>query len=292
MSILRNLNKKILHKYIYEDWNIGIADQDDELEVRNVRWMKHSYKDRWFADPFLFEENERTYIILAEECRHGCKGRLVRLTVDKKNFQLVENEVILDLSTHLSFPNILEVEGTRYIYPENSTAGNTKYYNYGSALKLAGTLSDVGLADPVIVPHNDDFYLLATLPEQCNGNILTVFKSKDPLGNYKIIQEIKFSDNIARRAGNVFEYKGELISPAQVCNSAYGEGVSLQKLTFNTNGINLREIKRMMPPTREYPEGFHTFNVFRDSQNNPKVIIDGYRFGSPWLHNLYFKLRR
>lgn len=41
-----------------------------------------------------------------------------------------------------------------------------------------------------------------------------------------------------------------------------------------------------IPPTKMYSEGFHTFNVFGD-----KVVIDGYRYGSKFLHDLYFKIR-
>ena len=55
MSII----KRILQKYVYQDWNIAIAERNDDLSLKNIRWMKHNYKDRWFADPFIIDDKRR-----------------------------------------------------------------------------------------------------------------------------------------------------------------------------------------------------------------------------------------
>lgn len=283
-----NIIRKFLRKYVYQDWNIGIADIADDLSPINIQWMKHNYKDRWFADPFILEETDDSYVILAEECMHEQqKGRLARLTVDKKECRLIKNETILELPTHLSFPNIIRIGNDVMVYPENAGGGNTKIYKYGASLKYQGVLSRLPLADAVIAKFADSYYIFATIGENCNGNLLQVYKSQKPLGDYTAFSEIQFPDNIARRAGNLFEFNNSLISPAQVCNKAYGEGVSLQRVELNNGIFEFTEIKRMYPPTKAYPEGFHTFNVFGN-----KVVIDGYRYGSKFLHDLYFKVRK
>lgn len=284
-----NIIRKILHKYVYPDWNIAIAEWNDDLSLRNIRWLKHNYNDRWFADPFMIDDTEDAYIVLVEEYMHSTRlGRLARLTVSKKDFILLKNETILDLKTHLSFPNPIVRGGKIYVYPENSSAGNTKYYSYGSGLNLEGELSELPLADATITEIKGQYYIFATIGKECNGNNLRVFKSNDPLSGYLEYQQIRFHENIARRAGNVFEWNDQLISPAQVCNNDYGEGVSLQVIEENDGKISLKEIKRMMPPSKDYPEGFHTYNVYKDNI----VVIDGYRYGSKFLHNLYFKIRK
>lgn len=284
-----NMYRKFLIKYVLQDWNIAIAEKNEDLSLKEIRWMKHSYKDRWFADPFIIDDTKDSYIILAEEYMHPTRiGRLARLTVSKEDCSLLNNETILDLSTHLSFPNYIELDGKVFIYPENGAAGNTKYYAYGKILEYKGQLSALPLADATVVTLNGNYYILATLGEECNGNNLRVYKSKSPLSGYKESQQIQFKDNTARRAGNVFEYNGQLISPAQICNKDYGEGVSLQVMEEQNGQISLKEIKRMMPPTKEYPEGFHTYNVYKEHV----VAIDGYRYGCKFLHNLYFKIRK
>lgn len=281
--------RKFLIKYVLQDWNIAIAQKNDDFSLKEIKWMKHTFKDRWFADPFIVGDTEDAYIVLAEEYMHKTRlGRLARLTVSKEDCILLKNETILDIPTHLSFPNTIAVEGNVYIYPENGAAGNTKYYKYGQELKMEGVLSEFPLSDATIAEINGQYYILATLGEECNGDNLRVYKSDSPLNGYKECQQIRFSDNIARRAGNVFVCNGQLISPAQVCNNDYGEGVSLQVMEEKNGQISLKEIKRMMPPTKDYPEGFHTYNVYK----NDVVVIDGYRYGSKFLHNVYFKIRK
>ncbi len=287
MLNIKSIIRKFLIRYVYQDWNIAIADIADDLTPININWMKHEYNDRWFADPFIISETNDTYIILAEECMHDTqKGRLARLTVTKDECHLVNNETILELPTHLSFPNSIKVDDKLFIYPENASGENTKYYCYGNELEVSGILSELPLADAVIAEIDGSFYMFATMGEQCNGNTLLIFRSDNPVSGYKKLTEIKFQDNVARRAGNVFKHNGMIISPAQICNNDYGEGVSLQAVSIE-NGIPVfNEIKRMYPQTKDYPEGFHTYNVFGN-----KIVIDGYRYGSRLLHNLYFKIR-
>lgn len=286
---IKNYIKSLLYKYVYQDWNIAIAERDENLDLHNIKWLKHTYKDRWFADPFIIDDTDEAYIVLVEEYMHSTRlGRLARLTVSKKDCLLIKNETILDLKTHLSFPNPILVNGKIYVYPENGAAGKTKYYTYGKELDLKGVLSELPLADATITKISGHYYILATLGKECNGDKLRIYKSYSPLTDYVDCQQIRFPDNIARRAGNVFEWNGQLISPAQVCNNDYGEGVSLQVLEERYGQISLKEIKRMMPPTKDYPEGFHTYNVYKDNV----VVIDGYRYGCKFLHNLYFKIRK
>ena len=118
---------------------------------------------------------------------------------------------------------------------------------------------------------------------------MSVFSSKEPISGYQKIQEIEFPDNIARRAGNVFCWKENLISPAQVCNKYYGEGLSFQQIEMKEGKISLKEIKRMYPKGKMLSPGFHTWNLLPVSP--AKVVVDGYRFGNRHFHDFYFKIR-
>lgn len=283
-----NIIKKFLNRYVYQDWNIAIADISEDLTPINIKWLKHDYHDRWFADPFIINETEDTYILLVEECLHSTmRGRIARLIVTKEDFRLLKNETILDLSTHLSFPNPIKINNVTYIYPENAMSGSTKYYRYDSILTDGSELSRLPLADPVIFNMGEHYYLLATMGDSCNGNVLQIYKSDSPFGGFEEVQDFVFADNIARRGGNVFRWHNRIISPAQICNNNYGEGLSLQEITSDNGQLTFSEIKRLKPLSKAYPEGFHTYKVYGD-----KVIIDGYRYGSPFLHKLYFTLRR
>ena len=286
--MFKKILKQFLTKYVYSDWNIAIADISENLEPVNVKWLKHNYNDRWFADPFIISEDSETLIILVEEYLFSKeKGRIARLTINKDTCEIINNETLLELSTHLSFPNYFKYGNITYLYPENAKAGITQYYRYGNTLIQCGILSHIPFADPVITDNNGRYYLLATTGEKCNGNILEVYESENIFGEYTKIQQITFKEDIARRAGNIFEFNGKQISPAQINNKDYGEGLSFQQLEFTDGKISLNEFKRLYPLKGNYPDGLHTFNVFGN-----KVAIDGYRYRSKLLRKLYVKIRR
>ncbi len=279
--------RKFLFKYVYQQWNIAIADIGENFIPTNIKWMKHDYTDRWFADPFIIDDTKDNYIVLAEEyLRDALKGRLVRLTLSKTDCKLQNNETILELPTHLSFPNFIDVDGVRYIYPENGKSGMTSYYEYGVLLRNPKVLFPHPIADAIIYHSDNKYYLLYTNDVECNGNRLQISVSDNPLSGYTHFQTVEFADNTARRAGNIFEWKGRIISPAQISNNNYGEGLSLQELSFENGDICLKEFARMSPQTKRYSKGFHTYNVYKSI-----VVIDGYRYGNNLLHSLYFSLR-
>ena len=169
--MLKRFLNKFLTYYVYRDWNIAIADISEDLDPVNVKWMKHNYRDRWFADPFVISETDDCYIVLVEECMHASgRGRIARLHVTKDTCELVKNETILDLPTHLSFPNFVINQTTTYLYPENASAGNTRYYRYGDVLDCCGIMTDEPLADAVMVEHQNEYYILATKGGDCNGS--------------------------------------------------------------------------------------------------------------------------
>ena len=289
---MKSLLKEYQSRLIDARWNIGIAETNDDLTIRNIRYIKHNHKfnESWFADPFVIEETDRDYIILAEEMLvDKSRGRIVRLTVNKTDMELSDFDVLLDLDTHLSFPNYIKTEDGVFIYPENGASGELSFYRYGKTLEKCGKVLEEAVFDSTIFSVEGSYYLLATEVANPNGNVLSVFVSGKPLSGYRKIQEISFSDNIARRAGNVFMNRGRLISPAQVCNKYYGEGLSFQEITVKDGRLSLEETKRMFPQGKMLSPGFHTWNFLPVSRN--KVVVDGYRFGSKFFHDFYFKIR-
>ena len=86
-----NLKRKFQIGY----WNVGIIENciQDIMEGKQyrIRWVRHRYIDRFFADPFLYKVDAENYYILAEELIFSKgKGTIVLLTVDKKTMRLIE----------------------------------------------------------------------------------------------------------------------------------------------------------------------------------------------------------
>ena len=91
--------KQLSQRYKIYDYNIGLikATPTDVIfgnfDLCSVHWLKHKYRDRMFADPFILKETDDTLEILAEEALFlGGAATLVKLTVCTKTFQLVRRK--------------------------------------------------------------------------------------------------------------------------------------------------------------------------------------------------------
>lgn len=283
------LIKKFWNKIIQATWNIAIAEMREDLTPVNIKWVKHNYSDRWFADPFFLDVTPDYYVVLAEELMlSNNKGRICKLFIEKKECELIHNETLLDIETHLSFPNYFtNKEKETFIYPENNASGHLTIYRLSEQGPVPSTIIPIPLIDPVLLKRDDGVLLLGTLPEDANDNILHIYKSSRQMDEFEEIQRITFSDNIARRAGNVFEWNGKIIAPGQICNKHYGEGISLQEVTSANDGsLVIHEIKRLEAKKVTKMTGFHTYNVMGKA-----IVMDGYHYGNEFIHDLYFKLR-
>lgn len=161
--------KQLSQRYKIYDYNIGLikATPTDVIfgnfDLCSVHWLKHKYRDRMFADPFILKETDDTLEILAEEALFlGGAATLVKLTVCTKTFQLVRRKKILSIKSHLSYPYILRWNDKVYILPENIASDKLKLYCYDEVREeciYVKTLLDMPVSDPNIVYENGKYWL-------------------------------------------------------------------------------------------------------------------------------------
>ncbi len=265
-------------------WNIGFVDFNPESilkqEKLGIRWMKHQYKDRWFADPFVLSVTEQEIVLLVEEFYYPSnRGRIARLVIDRENMELKSSDCLLELDSHLSFPAIFRRDGEVYVYPENSQSGACVLYKYhaeSSSLEQAGILCKEPLTDAVMAQGFGGNLLFSTSLPDPNGKQLGIYMADLWGGPYVLSDVVGFDDCTARGAGDVFQVGDMWIRPAQDCNGAYGKGVVLQKVEFDEGRFSFQEIRRFYPESSEWKEGMHTFNVYGNI-----AVIDGKRYRYP-----------
>ena len=295
----KRLLKNIADKALASRWNIGFIDFDpnnflkqDELKIY---WMKHTYKDRWFADPFILSVHDNTIELLVEEYYDPIRrGRIAKLTVDAYNFTLLDNQVVLELDSHLSYPAILEINGEIYVYPENSEAGCLVLYKYDAdACKLisVSVLNDKPLTDATITKLFSKSYMFSTQMPNPNNNELGVYLSEQLTGNYILKDTILFQDNTARCAGDFFQIENKLYRSAQNCNNGYGKGLVIQEVSSQEGKFSFVEKQCFYPNSWKWSLGLHTFNV-----NNKIAVVDGHGYRKPlighivgYIYNLFSK---
>lgn len=263
-------------------YNIGFIDGNLESimngEPIKVNWLKHSYKDRWFADPFILNITDNEIIVLVEEWYDPIqRGRISKLTIEKHTYKLKDLKVMIEADHHLSFPAIDKKPDGIYIHPESSSIDKLETYKYDTttdSFRKVGVLSELPLTDSVCNEFFGQNLMFSTKLPDANGKELGIYKWDDELKKYTIQEYYHFNDNISRMAGNFFKYKEKIYRPAQVCIKSYGDAVSIQEVTHINRQWNFMEIRRIYSPHPDLDLGFHTFNVYKDT-----IVVDaiGYR---------------
>lgn len=278
---MNRLKQKIVALTYAQNWNIGFpqCSTGEMLDGKplGTRWLRHNYKDRFFADPFIAAVSDTEIELLVEELIFAeNKGRIVALTVSRKDYRLVKRREVLELDTHLSYPALIDIDGKCYMYPENSAAGELNIYEYDAQSAVAHKvkrLCQLPLADATIFPCDDGYSMLATvLPE--HGTNLKLFKSPNPLTEeFTECGTVWESARGARSAGLPFEHEGTLYRPAQNCAERYGGSLIIEK---TKGGIPVAEVIERRPESFRYNLGLHTFNTASGIS-----VIDGFGYLNP-----------
>jgi len=179
-------------------------------------------KDRFYADPFLFEKDGKTFLFF-EDFRLA-EGRAVisccELGADGTPGSPVE---VLRCPYHLSYPFVFEHEGEVYMIPE--TRGNRRVEVYRATTfptewtSEAVLLNDVHAVDATIQKVNGKFWMFAGVSNgnYSNSDELCLFFAEalkgpwTPHPNNPVLSDVRRS----RPAGMLFYDEGRLIRPSE-----------------------------------------------------------------------------
>ena len=272
-------------------WNIGFCNYlPEELivkkELPSIQWMKHPYKDRFFADPFILKVTDSEIVVFVEEYVFDTPpGLIVELVIDRETKKLKQRYEMLRLPSHLSYPAIIRNGDEILVYPENGASGKLNIYRYDAA--------NHKLVDPY--PIHEEAVFDATIHQMANGScIMVATKQPDILANAYLFSAPSYdgpfiqiggtpfqSDrSCARMAGNFFEAYGQLYRPAQDCVSRYGAGTAIMQ--FDTITKKEQKVFTLRPQSYDYNLGLHTINFYEGL-----CVIDGYGYLYPTLGRIY-----
>lgn len=275
-------------------YNIGFVEEnvDDVINGKpiTVNWLKHSYKDRWFADPFILDVTNDEFVVLVEEWYDPIqRGRISKLIVDRNTYELKSLKVMIDEGFHMSFPAITRKPDGIYIQPECGATHRLVEYKYNEEQDLfekKNVICDLPLTDSVRnTLFNEDLMFSTKLPD-ANGKELGIYYWNKSQSRYQIKDYYHFQENLSRMAGNFFVCNGKIYRPAQVCIESYGDAVSIQEVTYNNEKWNFRELRRIYSPHPDMDLGFHTFNVY-----NGIIVVDAVGYRRPNLCRLLRKMK-
>ena len=272
--------KQFVKKYSEKYWTIGFVLNGFEGVMDDnpiqVKWLKMP-KNACFADPFILDVGRDEIQVLVEDMPVGKphKGVISLLKIDRHNFELKSQKIILEKPTHLSFPCVLREKGKIYIYPESAKSGRLDVYEYDPNTETASffkTICDDVVWDSCMTELFGDKMLFTAAQ---NDYILDIYRWNETKQRFLPWKQVISDNRNSRMGGQLFEYQGAIYYPAQDCNKSYGSAIQIKRVDYSNEFFSFEIIKRIASPHPKMKLGLHTLNGFKDI-----VVVDvvGYRY--------------
>jgi hypothetical protein len=265
--------KRLLRLVAHDDhWRIGLRRRAagdallsglDQIDAPPWRWLADD-RQRYFADPFLFEENGVAYVFCEEFPYATGKGVISLVALDETG-NPGPSQVVLERPHHLSYPVVFRAEGQIWMMPESGANRTLDLYraeHFPDRWVLDRTLiSGVDLADATPFAWAGQYWLTATRGETVGSSwdALTLFSGAGPLGPWTQMSEgpALIDASAARPAGLPFMQDGGLWRPAQDCRAGYGAGLAFCRIDALGPSVFAQTPMRRFTPR----SGMHTFNA-------------------------------
>ena len=290
----------LIDKVYYQTWNIGFIESSSVEIVKSnstqlqVHWVKHHYKDRFFADPFILSVDVNVIKVLVEDYPYYDKRGLISLlTVDRKTYELLDKTVILQQPFHMSYPFIMRKDdGEIWVAPEASQSGNLYYYSINPdtmMLENQRVLLNEPLLDSTIVEFDGRWWLFCTkLGEESNRD-LYIYYSDGPEGPWfpHAKNPVVQNNSMARPAGYLVKDGKSLYRVIQKCDKCYGEAVNVSKvIKLTTTDFEDVFVKEIRAQKDSYSYCFHTLNGLGNI-----TVVDGVRRQYAPLRRVIYEIR-
>jgi hypothetical protein len=291
----------------YDTWNVGIAtlrtplrDPSDLTALRQVRWLPERPPLFYFADPFPYEHDGRTWL-LVETYGHpkGIRGRIARIDPhDGRDSREPPDIAIARGNTHVSYPYVFRDEEERFwCVPEMQAERDGCVLH---RLQADGTFQPVHhilrgrhVVDPTVFRHENRWWLFCTNALAAGSLALDAYCANDLEGRWTPhpLNPLKMDLSSARPAGRPFTIDGRLYRPAMDCSETYGGAVQIMEIVDLTDTtFRERPVARIEPDRASpYPHGLHHLVV-----DGRTVYIDAKRQRYDkllWLKNWRNRLR-
>ena len=286
---VRRAYQGLLYRFFDDQWLLGVRRHSggnlNPADLSGFRLIRPP-RDRFWADPFLFQRGGRTYVFFEEYRQVAGKGVISCLELDRQG-NWSQPEVVLERDFHLSYPFVFEWRGEVYMVPETGSNRTVELYRStdfprGWVLEKV-LMPDVDARDATLFEDGDRWWMFVTMcvPGGPSTDELFIFHADSPLGPWQphprnpVVSDVR----CGRPAGRLFRYQGALIRPGQDSTVCYGRAITLSRVEVLTE-TDYREVPAGTIEPRWAPGllGTHTIDWNADF-----VVIDG-----KWLRFRYF----
>lgn len=271
----------------HEQWNIGIVEQPiGEFLGQRVR-----SPTRWFADPPGGEIVADPFGVLRDGhltvlCEYltfaDNRGVIVAM---EPNSKTPERRIPVAIGptppVHLSYPQLLQIEGRTFCVPETHEARELALYELARFPdrwhRIAPLLTDTVVVDATVFAYGGLWWIAGSEDAPKGANCeLHLWHAEQLTGPWRahIGNPVKVDVRSARPGGTLFTHDGVLYRPAQDCSRTYGGRIVVNRVTTLTPTEFAEEFAAAVEPDASgpYPFGLHTLSAVGNV-----TLIDGKR---------------
>jgi hypothetical protein len=285
---VEKLRRAVHFMFRTEEWTLGLIQAPIHRLLDGTGLPEHVVVPpqgggRFLADPFGISSENGVRVACEVYDYRRRTGWLARLELDVEGrVRSPARPLSLEFPHHASFPYLFQDEGRWFCVPETYQAGTVTLWETEPELvewrRVATLLDDIALLDPVVVRHENLWWLMGT-PHFAGDtmSMLSIWYAEDLAGPWHphARNPVKVDVRSARCAGTPFSYKGGLYRPGQDSSRSYGSGVVIHRIERLTpTEFAETPVARVDPdPASDFPDGIHTLSAVGD-----RVLIDLKRF--------------
>jgi hypothetical protein len=238
--LLRKSLRRLVRRPKLEHWRLAvrsgaslIAGSTGSPDLSGFRWIE-SPPGRFYADPFMMEEDGRLWVFFEDFDYAANKGRIS--CAELGNDGAFEPVPVLERSYHLSYPCLFRVDNNLYMIPETAENGTVELYRctrFPDRWTLESTLLKLPAVDSTMWVDAGIIWLFVTLQEPRGCGIqLWLFSASALTGTWTPHPANPISTDIrkSRGAGAIFRHNGKLLRPSQDCSGHYGRRFTLNEI--------------------------------------------------------------
>jgi hypothetical protein len=192
--------------------------------------------DHFYADPFPFEWQGRSYIFV-EDYPHATKKAVISVVEFGEDGAPQTPKLVLEEPFHLSYPQVIAWNGEVWMLPEGSASGRLTLYRaseFPYRWVAEATLLEGEISDATLLEHEGRWWLFATTRDGfgSTSDTMAVFWAPAPTGPWTPHPKnpILIDRRMARPGGAFVRVGGKLLLPVQDGTRGYGGGLGLSEL--------------------------------------------------------------
>jgi hypothetical protein len=227
--------------------------------------------DHFQADPFMFDDGDKSYLFYEELDYKTLKGYLLVSEYDEETKSFTNPREILRKPYHLSYPNIFLHEGKYYMIPEtheNETVDLYEAEEFPVKWKKVRTmLSGLKAVDATLYQKEGYWWMFVNIAVKEGFSLndeLYIYYCKDfrtdewqPHKLNPVVTDV----TTARPAGHLLAKEGKLFRPAQDCSGVYGRGLVINEiLKLTPTEYHERVAQHIRADFADDLVAVHTFN--------------------------------